>query len=185
MNRTLSARRFVVLVDWVGQDAATPGRVELDDRWRRQGADVWSASLAPLRSKGHWRGATPFVRTAEAEPPNEGAGPVASLTYARIRPTRLGHFYFLGFPRTARRMTGRDSPMLAGVGFGDVPIHHACTFSVWPSATELERIVLGRSEPHGAVVRRSSEQRWLSESMFARFAVVDHAGTWGADDPLN
>ncbi len=183
VNRTLSPRRIVVLVDWVDDDdAATQGRALLDSRWRGRGAEVWSASLAPLRSTGSWRGAKPFVPSPAA---SETTGLVASITYARIRPSKLAHFYLVGFPGAARRITQPESPMLAGIGFGDVPIHHACTFSVWPSSTQLDRVILGRSEPHGAVVRRSNEGRWLSESLFARFLVIDHSGTWGTGDPLD
>ncbi|MEO7573781.1 MAG: hypothetical protein ABIX10_15230 [Acidimicrobiales bacterium] len=182
VNRTLSPRRIAVLVDWVDGDAAMRGRALLESHWRRRGAEVWSAGLAPLRSKGSWRGATPFAPSPAA---GEIAGLVASITYARIRPSKMAHLYLLRFPGAARRITRPGSPMLAGIGFSDVPIHHACTFSVWPSSTELDRTVLGRSEPHGAVVRRSDERRWLSESLFARFHVIDHSGTWGIGDPLD
>ena len=82
-------------------------------------------------------------------------------------------------------MTGTASPMLAGIGFGDIPVRHACTFSVWPSTTELARVVQGRNEPHGAVARRSDDEGWLTESLFARFVVVDHAGIWAGADPLD
>lgn len=123
----------------------------------------------------------PTEEVAGSRPP---VGLIASVTYAQIRPAKIGHFYFRGFPGAARRMTASSSPMLAGVGFGDVPVRNACTFSVWPSSTKLDRIVLGRSEPHASAVRRSNDERWLSESLFARFVVTDHAGTWGSGDPL-
>ena len=109
---------------------------------------------------------------------------IASLSYARIRPSKMAHFYLLGFPRVARRMTGDDSPMLAGIGFGDIPVRHACTFSVWPSTAELARLVQGRSEAHGIISRRSNDEEWLAESLFARFVVIDHAGFWAGADPL-
>lgn len=180
VNRRLSALRTVTLVDWRDAAAAVEGRDALETQWRARGAQVWSAGLTPFRSNGTWRGTAAFAPTAS----HENAEPVASLTYARIRPSKAAHFYMLGFPRAARRMVGPGSPMLAGIGFGDVPVRHACTFSLWPSVTELDRMVLGRSEAHGIVARRSNDEQWLSESLFARFAVVDHAGTWGGTDPL-
>jgi hypothetical protein len=185
VNRTLSPRRIVVIVDWTDPGAATRGRVILGEHWRSRGALVWSAGLVPLRSTGSWRGATPFQPDASGTRTDAASqGPIASLTYARIRPSKAAHFYLLGFPRAARRMIGPDSPLLAAIGFGDVPVRHACTLSLWPSPPELDRMVAGRREPHGIVARRSVEEGWLSESLFARFVVVDHTGTWAGGDPL-
>ena len=183
VNRTLSPRRLVVLVEWHDAQAATDGRALLDAYWRRRGAVVWSAGLAPLRASGTWRSVAAFAPKGDGTDADD-TGLVASLTYAQIRPSRLHSFYLFGFPRTARRMTGKDSPMLAGIGFGDVPVRHACTFSVWPSNADLVRVLHGRSEPHGIVARRSIDEQWLSESLFARFAVVDHSGAWAGSDPL-
>jgi hypothetical protein len=183
VSRSLSLRRLVVLVEWSDADAAGAGRARLDARWRSRGARVWSASLAPFRSHGTWRGEAAFA-CDPVEPGPEPTGVLASLTYAQIRPSKLGHFYVRGFPRTARSITGDGSGMLAGVGFGDVPIRHACTFSLWPTASALTAAVYGNAGPHGDVARRSTEEGWLSESLFARFRVVDHAGHWPTTDPL-
>jgi hypothetical protein len=184
VNRTLSLRRTVVLVDWVDTDAAEWGRATLESYWQDCGAEVWSAGLMPLRSKGQWRKAPHFVPTARAAASSEPSGLIASVTYAHIRPSKMAHFYLRGFPGAARRLTGPSSPMLAGVGFGDIPLRNACTFSVWPSSRDLDRIVLARSEPHATAIRRSNDEDWLSESLFARFLITDHGGTWGSDDPL-
>jgi len=184
VNRTLSLRRTVVLVDWVTPDAAARGRGILDSHLEDHDAVVWSAGLKPFRSRGHWRGDAPFVTTSASADSNDPSALVASITYAHIRPSKIAHFYLRGFPAAARRLTGQNSPMLAGVGFGDTPILNACTFSVWPSSRELDRVVLGRSEPHATAAKRSEEEDWLSESLFARFLVTDHGGTWGTGDPL-
>lgn len=168
-------RRFVVLVEWVDRAAAAEGRVQLDAEWTKAGAAVWSGQLAPIRAHGSWHGTEPFRPGTGAE---TNATLVLSLTYAQIRLRRLGHFYFVGFPRAARRMTRPPSPMIAGVGFGDVPIRHACTISIWPSAEALDEIAYGATEPHGEIARRSVDGGWLSESLFARFAVVSESGSW-------
>lgn len=183
VNRTLSPSRFVTLTESASGSDATALRAELDDRWRSNGALVWSASLVPNRSSGTWGGRQPFSGPASESAPAP-RGPVASVTYAQVRPRWMGHFYVLGFPKTARRMTGKHSPMLAGIGFGDVPLRHACTFSLWPDVGDLLRSVQGRTEPHGEIARRSIEEGWLSESLFARFSIADHSGDWAGTDPL-
>ena len=184
VSRSISPRRIVVLVQWADARATVNGRTLLEARWREKGARVWSIGLAPFRASGTWRGETAFAPDSDGSVADASAL-IASVTYARIRPSRLAHFYLLGFPRVARRMTGNDSPMLAGIGFGDIPVRHACTFSVWPSTTELIRVVQGRSEPHGSIARRATDEGWLAESLFARFVVVDHAGIWAGGDPLS
>jgi hypothetical protein len=69
--------------------------------------------------------------------------------------------------------------MLAGLGFGDVPIRHACTISLWHGTADLDAIAYGVHEVHGDVVRRSTQEDWLSESLFARFALAEESGVWG------
>jgi hypothetical protein len=182
VNRTLSWRRTVAIVEWQSAEMSEPGRRQLDERWRAQGADVWSALLAPFKSSGSWRGVAAFVpvpgRTADD-------GVVASLTYARIRPSRMWSFYMRAFPKTARRASGSESTMIAGVGFGDVPVRDACTFSLWPSNSDVVRFAYADSGVHGPIQARSTAEAWLSESLFARFDVVDHSGRWGDGDPLD
>jgi spheroidene monooxygenase len=109
---------------------------------------------------------------------------VAALTYAQIRPSRLFQFYVRSFPTTARQAIGDSSAMLAGIGFGDVPVRHACTVSFWPTAGDVDAFAYGSGGPHGGVQRRSKQGGWLSESLFARFAVSDHSGSWAGCDPL-
>jgi hypothetical protein len=181
VNRTLSWRRTVAIIEWQSADMAERGRRQLDEYWHAQGADVWSALLASFQSKGTWRDVGAF---AAARGTTAGEGVVASLTYAQIKPSRMWSFYMRGFPRTARHAIGPESTMIAGIGFGDVPVRHACTFSLWPSNADVGRFAYADSGVHGPVQARSREEAWLSESLFARFTVADHSGTWAAGDPL-
>lgn len=181
VNRFLSWRRTVTVVEWEAADACARGRRRLDEHWREQGADVWSASLTPFLSKGTWRGVSAFAPVTGAD---AGEGVVASLTHAQVRPSKMWQFYVRGFPKTARRATGGESTMIAGVGFGDVPVHHASTFTLWPSNADVARFAYPSSEVHGRVQARSKQEAWLSESLFARFNVADHGGTWAGVDPL-
>ena len=170
INRTLSLRRIIVVAEWASSHAAIEGRRVVDASWQPI-ADVWSALLVPLRSKGTFNG----VRAFAANRALPDTGVVASLTYAQIRPSKMWNFYVRSFPKTARRATNRGTAMLAGVGFGDVPIRHACTFSLWPSNADVARFAYSPTEVHGPVQVRSRHDDWLSESLFARFAITEHA----------
>jgi hypothetical protein len=180
ISRSLTLRREVVLVEWQSPAAAAAGRAQLELAWRARGARVWSASLVTLQSKGTWHGDAALQASGDA-PASEF---VASLTYARIRAARMFHFYVLGFPRVAKYARRRDSKMVAGIGFGDVPIRHACTVSFWPASADVATFAYAKTGPHGPVQQRSNDEGWLSESLFARFAVIDHDGTWSGGDPL-
>jgi hypothetical protein len=179
INRTLSLRRMIVLAEWVSPDAAIEGRRSVDTSWQRI-ADVWSALLVPMQSKGTFNGAAAFA--ANRALPDTGV--VASVTYAQVRPSKMWNFYVRSFPKTARRATNPDSAMLAGVGFGDVPVRHACTFSLWPSNHDVAQFAYSPTDAHGPVQAQSRRDDWLSESLFARFAVTEHGGTWAGQDPL-
>jgi hypothetical protein len=69
------------------------------------------------------------------------------------------------------------------LGIGEAPIGLQGTFSVWNSARALNEFAYGRPA-HVAVVRRTAEEGWYAEELFARFAVLSAAGTVGGRDPL-
>lgn len=184
INMSLTLRREVALVAWESPAAATAGQAALDEVWTARGAEVWSASLVPLRSKGTWHGATPFaisgVGADEAEHDH-----VAALTYGNVRARSMFDFYVRSFPKTSKRAIAPGSGMVAGIGFaGSVPVRHPCTLSFWRTNAEVSRFAYAATSPHGDVQRRANEEGWFVESMFARFAVIGHRGSWAGSDPL-
>jgi hypothetical protein len=78
----------------------------------------------------------------------------------------------------------RRSPgLLAAVGIGEVPVGLQGTFSLWSSSAAL-RDFAHREVAHTDVIRRTAEEGWYAEELFARFAVVGSAGTLRGRDPL-
>ena len=182
---TLSAdlRRWALFAVWDDEsalDAFLAGH-EIPRRWRDLGSETYSVRLAPIRSKGSWgstnptQGSGPHIpHTAQA--PNT---PVAILTRASIRPTRLRAFYSSILP-PARELAGADG-VLASVGIGEWPVARQATFSIWRSLDDVR--AYSRAPAHAEVIRRTRAERWYSEELFARFAPYGATGTWDDATP--
>ena len=77
----------------------------------------------------------------------------------------------------------RSPGLLTALGIGEAPIGLQGTFSLWSSADAL-RDFAHRDPAHTDVIRRTAEEGWYSEELFARFAVLGSAGTLNGRDPL-
>ncbi len=147
-------------------------------RWRARADETFTVFLAPVSARGLWSGRAPFDAGAAAEAP---AGPVAALTRATIRPSRLADFWRRS-PAVTRVLDG-DPNVLLRVGLGEMPVLRQVTFSIWPDAAAMAAFARGDG-PHGRAIRAVREGDWFSEELYARFAVLGAAGTWGGSDPL-
>ena len=177
---TLSAdlRRWALLATWRDEaalDAFLAGS-EVVARWDALARERYDLRLAPVRAHGSWNGRNPFT---PADGPLDG--PVAILTRATIRPTRLPAFYRAIDP-PAQRLLGADG-LLASVGMGEWPVARQATFSLWRSVADAQAYAY-RAGEHREVVRRTRDEGWYSEELFARFRPLGAAGTWDGRDPL-
>jgi hypothetical protein len=148
-------------------------------RWNSISDELLDIRMTPLASRGRWAGREPFTPTSPSGRPDPG--PVASITRARIRPTRALSFWRAVPPVSA------DLATVAGlelaIGIGEAPIGLQGTFSLWRSNAALNDFA-HRRPAHAEVVRRTEGERWYSEELFARFAVHSIAGTFGGRKPL-
>ena len=180
---TLSAdlRRWALLAAWESEAAldAFLAASPVVRRWEDAGAERYELRLRPVSSHGTWGGRDPFAGIPAGSA--LGDAPVAILTRAAIRPSRLLRFH-RAVPRPARDLPGRDG-LLASVGIGELPLVRQGTLSLWRDLDAVKAYAY-HGEAHREVVDRTREVQWYSESLFARLAVVSCAGTWGGADPL-
>ncbi len=179
---TLSAdlKRWAMLAAWEDEAAldAFLDHSEVPARWAELSREAWHVRLDPLRAHGAWGGANPLAGARGTARPEE---PVAILTRATIRARRLVPFYRSILPPAADLV--HRPALLASVGMGEWPVARQATFSVWRSLREAQEFAY-RSAPHAEVVRRTREEAWYREELFARFRPYGTRGTWDGRDPL-
>ncbi|WP_245898789.1 spheroidene monooxygenase [Nonomuraea indica] len=181
MSLGADLRRWALFAVWRGErqlDAFLRDS-PVAERWRAEAVESWHVRLAPLAWRGRWGGADPFAGAVPpAHPPT---GPVAVLTRASIRPSRLAAFYrsVPGVDRALRQQEGR----LASVGVGEWPLARQATFSLWRDAAAVRAFAYGLPS-HREVISRVRTERWYGEELFARFAPYAAEGTWDGRDPL-
>ena len=181
-GRTFTVRdadplRWGLLTTWVDAAAAEAfERSPVVRAWEDDAVESCRVDLRPLSARGRWSGRAPFGDPV----PERVRGPVASLTRARLRPRSAAGFWRAVPPVSADL---RDRPGLrAALGIGEAPVGLQGTFSVWDSAEALRDFA--RAPAHADVVRRTAPERWYSEELFARLALVGGRGTLDGRDLL-
>lgn len=149
-------------------------------QYARRGEEVYSLLLRPTGAHGRWGGAEPFG----ALPKTDGAdpdAPVVVLTRATVHLRRALRFWSWVDP-VDRALRGRPE-LLLSFGAGEVPFLRQATLSVWRSAAAMEAFAYG-DPAHREVIRRTRDEGWYAEELFARFRFLRSYGTWGGKDPL-
>jgi hypothetical protein len=146
---------------------------------RQRAEELWTVRLVPTRWHGAWGGVDPF---AGARPFEQAVpGPWAILTRATIRPSRLRAFRAAA-PAVDATLTEQPE-LLASIGLGEAPLLTQATFSLWNDLGAMREFAY-RGEQHVQAMRRTREEGWYSEELFARFRPIASCGTWGGRDPL-
>ncbi|KAA9325941.1 spheroidene monooxygenase [Hymenobacter busanensis] len=152
-------------------------------QFRQRSTELWTAYLQPLQAHGAWDGQNPFAYEV-TEVAEAADGPVAVLTRASIRPLRAWSFW-RAVPPVSRAVTSAAG-YVGGIGLGELPFIRQATFSVWESAALMRQYAYGAGHDgrHKDVVRRTRQEKWYSEELFARFRVLRTDGTWDGYNPL-
>jgi heme-degrading monooxygenase HmoA len=144
--------------------------------FQQHAQEVFTLELAPYKAYGLWDGKQPFtVQSVEDELP------VAILTRASLRLRALPGFWNGAGPAST---AVKSSPgLLAAVGMGEIPLLKQATFSVWESEEAMKTYAY-RNALHQEVIRKTRQQQWYKEELFARFKVLKSEGTWHGRNPL-
>ena len=177
-GRTLGAdtSRWAWFCSWADEAAATGFHDALEDRLGP--VELATLHLRAVRSRGRWAGRE--LPLAPGQPESRRPAPLVVLTRARVRPSRWRPFR-AAVPPVDTELA--DAPgLLRSVGVGEWPVLVQGTVSLWRD--EAAMTGFARSEAHRVVVRRTADEGWYAEELFARFRVEQSQGTWGGEAPL-
>ena len=181
MNPSADLDRWAMVAVWDDESALGDflDSSQIAARWDREAIEACTIRLDHSGGRGSWGGRYPFPEAGEA--PASDA-PVAVLTRASIRPTRLLRFY-RAVPPVDLLLT-RQSGLLRSIGMGEWPLARQATFSIWRNRDAVTRFAY-RSVAHADVVVRTRDEGWYGEEMFSRFAVLGVSGTWDGSSPMS
>jgi hypothetical protein len=140
--------------------------------------ETFTLQLEPIAGHGLWDGKNVFGSLDSNANYN---GPIATLTRATIRLTKMKHFWNHVAP-IANKMTTAKGYVFS-VGIGEVPWIKQATFSVWESVEDMKTFAYSMKE-HREVVKKTKQEKWYSEDMFVRFKIISTHGTVKGIDPL-
>ncbi len=145
--------------------------------WRLFARESWTVLCEPLQSHGQWDGKEPFGK------PNITGyeGPVAILTRATIRARKLKNFW--DHVDEVAQMMNTSPGYITSVGIGEAPVYRQATFSFWQSLDHAKAFAYS-NEKHAEVIRKTRQEKWYSEELFARFKPLETWGTIGSKNPL-
>ncbi|MDV6374010.1 hypothetical protein [Deinococcus arenicola] len=174
LSLSVDLRRWARLAVW-----QSPAAFELFESspWRQQEREQTSNTvtllLRPLRWHGRWGGLEPFGAAVPRTP--SGDFPLAVLTRAVIRPSKLGPFW-RAVPGTQAFLPGQPG-LISAMGLGEWPVVQQATFSVWQDAASMRAYAYG-GHAHRQAIARTRQENWYSEELFARFEVKEVRGVW-------
>ena len=175
-------RTWALFASWEGRDAWERFHAEspVMRQYRQRGTEVYTLLLDPLSAHGRWDGAEPFALAGGPRRPGDDE-PVAILTRATLRLGRALAFWER-VPHVDDTLRGHPD-LLASFGVGELPWVRQATVSVWRSAAAMRAWAYDTPQ-HAEVVRRTRDEGWYAEELFARFRLLGTRGTWNGTDPL-
>ncbi len=139
--------------------------------------ESWHVRLRGVGGHGRWRGVDPL----EGLEAGSGDGPVAIITRADVRRHSWKAFGAASDVVDAELHTAAG--LIDVVGIGEAPVGRLATFSLWETQAAARAFAYSMPD-HVEVIRRTRDEDWYAEEMFARFEPYGSTGTWNGRDPL-
>jgi len=146
--------------------------------WKFWNCETWTIVLEPIEGHGFWNGKKAFGELAKN---TAYEGPIAVLTRATIRITKLNSFWSNVAP-VAVKMNQMDG-FIKSFGIGEIPWIKQATFSLWDSKKSMQNFAYKIKE-HATVIQKTKKEHWYSEEMFVRFNPLVSYGSLDGMDPL-
>lgn len=146
--------------------------------WKFFGCEIWTVVLQPIEGHGTWNGKEPFGQLSSK---TEYEGPIAVLTRASIRPSKLSRFW-KHVEGAAKEMATADG-FLFSQGIGEWLWIRQATLSFWQSKEQMKQFAY-KMKDHAEIIRKTRQEKWYSEDMFVRFKVTESIGTIKGVNPL-
>jgi len=177
-GRTLGAdpARWAWFCTWEDEASAASFHQSLEHRLAP--LEAATLHLRAVRARGLWGGHEVSVDPAESA--GTVPAPLVVLTRARVRLTRWRPFRH-AVPPVDTELASAPG-LLRSVGVGEWPVLVQGTVSLWQDAAAM--CAFARSDAHRAVVRRTADEGWYAEELFARFGVERAQGTWDGVTPV-
>jgi heme-degrading monooxygenase HmoA len=139
--------------------------------------ESWHVRLRGVGGHGRWRGVDPL----DGLEAGSAIGPVAIITRADVRRHSWKAFGAASNVVDAELHTAPG--LIDVVGIGEAPVGRLATFSLWESQAAARTFAYSMPD-HVEVMRRTRDEDWYAEEMFARFEPYGSSGTWNGRDPL-
>lgn len=136
--------------------------------WRKISSNQYRVILKPISSHGLWSRKDPFLVEKF-----HWSGKVAAVTRARIVWRKNLQFWKAVPPVT--KSLHQSQGLINAIGIGEAPIGLQGTFSIWESAAALRDFAY-KGRAHVAAIAATESNKWYSEELFARFAVIEEQG---------
>jgi hypothetical protein len=145
--------------------------------WKTWAYERWTILCEPLQSHGKWDGQQPFGQPDI----KDYTGTVAVLTRATIRLRKLKGFW--SNVDSVANIMAKAPGFITSIGIGEAPVYRQATFSIWRSIEDVKAFAYASRE-HAEVIKKTRNENWYSEELFARFRPVASFGTINGKDPL-
>jgi heme-degrading monooxygenase HmoA len=146
-------------------------------RWERAD-ESWHVKLRLLGGHGRWRGIDPL----DGLEAGSDDGRVAIITRADVRRRSWRAFGEAG--RSVDTELHEAQGLIDVVGVGEAPVGRLATFSLWESLDAATTFAYSMPR-HIEVMRRTRDEDWYAEELFARFEPYDSSGSWNGRNPLS